>query len=250
MVEALGPEGQLGEIEMSCGINPVVDLAEATLWVRGSEREPFQSFGLMLTGARVDAARIAGCHEQLVHARGGSVARFDAPTGPLLASDDLGSAIALVDDRTVVTGAVRTVAEAMAARRGLLPSLSERPAIAGVWPRVRARSTIAAALELPSHWQAALREIRTFEAVSSALQGIDAIGLAAKPTEHPVAEVHLHAATAGLAAESAALIRTSAANPPDGVEPPWDELLRSAKVDVDGHYIVVHVDLSSLSAHR
>jgi hypothetical protein len=250
LLEAFVPEEQLSEIEVSCGIDPIADLAEATLWVRGSDREPFQSFGLVLTGAGVDAARIADCHEQLVDARGGSVARIDAPTGPLLASDDLRSAIALVDDRTVITGAVQTVTEAMAVRRGLLPSLSERPTVAGMWPRVRARSAIAAALELPSHWQAALQEITTFEVVSSALHGIDAIGLAARPAERPVAEVHLHAATAELAAESAALIRANAANPPDGVEPPWDELLRSAKVDLDGHYIVVHVDLSSLSAHH
>jgi hypothetical protein len=248
LLGAFVPEEQLSEIEIICGIDPIADLAEATLWVRGSEREPFQSFGLMLRGARVDAAQIADCHEKLVNARGGSVARLDAPTGPLLASNDLGSAIALVDDRTVVTGAARTVAEAMAVHHSLLPSLSERPAIAGMWPRVRARSAIAAALELPSHWQAALRQITAFEAVSSALHGVDAIGLAARLAERPVAEVHLHAATAELAAESAALIRTSAANPPDGIESPWDELLRSAKVDLDGQYIVVHVDLSSLPA--
>jgi len=250
LLEAFVPEEKLSEIEMRCGIDPIADLAEATLWVRGSEREPFQSFGLMLTGARIDAARIADCHEHLVDARGGSVARLDAATGPLRASDDLASAIASVDDRTIITGAVQTVAEAMAARRGLIPNLSERPAIAGMWPRVRARSAIAAALELPSHWQAALREITTSEVVASALHSVDAIGLAARPAERPVAEVHLHAATAELAAESAALMRASAANPPDGIEPPWDELLRSVKIDLDGHYIVVHVDLSSLSTRR
>jgi hypothetical protein len=250
LLEGFVPASELSEIALRCGLDPVADLAEATLWVRGSEREPLQSFGLMLTGARVDAAQIADCYERLVDARGGSVTRIDAPTGPLLASNDRGSAIALVDDRTVVTGAIRTVAEAMAARQGLLPTLSQRPAIAALWPTVSAGSAIAAALDLPSHWQTALERITRFDKAASTLRGIDAMGLAARPAAPPVAEVHLHAVSVELAAETAARIRAAAANPPNAIEPPWDELLRSALVSLDGRNIIVRVDLSTLLAPR
>ena len=249
LLDAVVREEQLSEVEATCGLDPIADLAELTVWVRGSAEQPFESFGLMLTGRRVDATEIATCYEALVDARGGSVTRLDAPTGPLLASEDRGSAIALVDTRTVVTGGVRTVAEAMAVRRGLLPTLAERAPVASLWPAVSPGAAIAATLEPPSHWKAALERITTFDA-ASALHGIDAIGLAVRPGEAQRAEVHLQAKTPELAAQSAALIRRMAEAPPDAMEPPWDELVRTGEVAVDGRHVVVSVDVSSLSPDR
>ena len=169
LLDAFAQDAELSEIEATCGLDPIADLSRATVWARGSDREPFQSFGLMLTGANVDAARIAECYERLVEARGGSVTRLEAPTGPLLASNDRGSAVALVDDRTVITGSVQTVAEAMAVQRGLLPTLAEREPIAALWPTVGRGAAIAAAVDPPSHWKAALERITSFGADASAL---------------------------------------------------------------------------------
>jgi len=250
MLDAFIGEAELSEIEATCGLDPVTDLAEVTIWVRGSERQPFESFGLMLTGAQVDAAQIAECYEQLVDARGGSVTRLEAPTGPFLASDDRSSAIAFVDNRTVITGSVRTVAEAMAAERGLLPTLVERVAVASLWPTVSAGAAIAAAVDPPPHWKAALERITTFGADASALHGVDAIGLTIRPGRSHAAEIHLDATTRELAAQSAELIRTLATVPGDAAEPPWDAVLRSAEVTVEGRHLTVHVDLASLTPRR
>jgi hypothetical protein len=250
LLDTFVDEAELGGIEATCGLDPIADLAEVTIWVRGSERQPLQSFGLMLTGARVDAVQIAECYEKLVEVRGGSVTRLEATTGPLLASDDRGSAIALVDDRTVITGSVRTVAEAVAVRRGLLPTLAERSPIASMWPTVSSGAAIAAALDPPSHWKAALERITTFGASASALHGIDGIGLAVRPGPSQAAEVYLDAGTSELAAQSAKLVRGWATAPPEAVEPPWDALLRSAKVAVHGRHVLVRVDVSSLVADR
>jgi hypothetical protein len=250
LLDAFLDEEQLSDIEATCGLDPLEDLVEVTVWVRGSEQQPFQSFGLMLTGGHADAAQIADCYEELVEARGGSVRRLEGPTGPLLASDDRGSAIARVDERTVVTGAVRTVTEAMAVRRGLLPTLAERGPIATLWRAVSPGAAVAAALDPPLNWQAALERITTFDTVESALQGIVAIGLAVRPGKAQAADVYLDAATPELAEKSAELIRAIAVTPPDAVEPPWDALLQSAKVAIAGSRIVVRVDVSTLPAPR
>ncbi|MGB5696253.1 MAG: hypothetical protein WBM46_11405, partial [Polyangiales bacterium] len=112
------PKEQLSEIEAVCGLDPLTALSDVTIWVRGSDDQPLQSIGLMLRGRMVDAVALAECHRLLVEARGGSVVRLDGPAGAFLASQDRRSAVALLDDRTIVTGSVSTVAEAMAVRRG------------------------------------------------------------------------------------------------------------------------------------
>jgi hypothetical protein len=246
LVDAFVGADRLSEIEATCGLDPMSDLSEATIWVRGSESQPFQSFGLMLTGRRVDAAGLAECHKLLVEARGGSVVRLEAPTGPVLASDDHRSAIALLDGRTVVTGSVRTVAEAMAVHRGLLPTLGDRAPIAALWPEISPDAAIAAALDPPGHWKTALERAAAFDAEESALQGIEAVGLAVKLGSGRATELVLDVATPELANESAALIRAWAASPPPDVEAPWDAILQTARVTIEGRRIRIAVDVSSL----
>lgn len=249
-VRAFVAEEQLSEIEATCGLDPIADLSEVTVWVRGSESQPFQSFGLMLTGRQVDAAALAECHRLLVEARGDSVVRIEAPTGPLLASQDRGSAIAMLDERTVVTGSTNTVAEAMAVHRGILPALVERAPVATMWPEVSPGAAIAAALDPPQHWKAAFERIASLGADASALEGIEAIGLAVRTDGRRATEVHLQVANPELATRSAAIIRGWAASPPEEVQPPWDTVLGSAEVDVDGRRVLVTVDVSSLPTPR
>lgn len=249
-MRAFVAEEQLSEIETTCGLDPIADLSEATVWVRGPDSQPFQSFGLMLTGRRVDAAALANCHKLLVEARGESVVRVDVPTGPLLASQDRGSAIAMLDERTVVTGSIRTVAEAMAVHRGLIPPLSERAPIATLWPEVSSGAAIAAVLDPPQHWKAALERIAALGADASALEGIEAIGLAVKRGGVRGTQVHLDVASPKLAAQSAEVIRGWVHSPPEDVQPPWDAVLRSAEVRIAGRRVLVTVDVSSLPTHR
>jgi hypothetical protein len=62
--------------------------------------------------------------------------------------------------------------------------------------------------------------------------------------------VLLEAESPTLAAQSAELIRGWTTTPPNAVGPPWDALLRSAKVAVDGRRVFVRVDVTSLAAGR
>lgn len=176
--------------------------------------------------------------------------RIEAPTGPLLASQDRGSAIAMLDERTVVTGSTNTVAEAMAVHRGILPALVERAPVATMWPEVSPGAAIAAALDPPQHWKAAFERIASLGADASALEGIEAIGLAVRTDGRRATEVHLQVANPELATRSAAIIRGWAASPPEEVQPPWDTVLGSAEVDVDGRRVLVTVDVSSLPTPR
>lgn len=250
LVEAFVGVEQLSDIEATCDLDPMRDLSELVLWVRGSEREPFESFGLSLTGKTVDAAAIAECHRLLVDARGGSVIRLEAPSGPLLASDDRRSAIALVDERTVITGAVRTVAEAMAVRQGRLPALEERSRVAEVWPRVRRGAALAAVFDPPAYWKTALERIPAFGADPSALEGIETVALSAKRGSETTIDVLVDASTPELAERNAEIIRSWVDEPPADVEPPWTEVLRSARIRVEGVRVIATLDVAALATAR
>jgi len=250
LIDAFVDEEQLSEIEAICGLDPLVALSEATVWVRGPENQPFQSFGLMLRGRTVDAATLAECHQLLVEARGGSIVRLEGPVGPVLASRDRRSAIAVLDYRTIVTGSVGTVAEAMAVLRGTAPALIERPRIALLWPQVNAGASVAAVLDPPEHWKSALERVAKLGHQASALQGLQSIALSVPSGSEQTVDLYVDVANADLAAEDAALIRAWATTPPDSVEAPWTEVLQSARVQVREHTIVVTLDVSSLSGNR
>jgi len=250
LVEAFVGVEQLSDIEATCDLDPMHDLSELVLWVRGSEQEPFESFGLSLTGKTIDATAIAECHRLLVDARGGSVIRLEAPSGPLLASDDRRSAIALVDERTVITGAVRTVAEAMAVRQGRLPALEERTRVAEVWPRVRRGAALAAVFDPPAYWKTALERIPAFGADPSALEGIETVALSAKRGSETTIDVLVDASTPELAERNAEIIRSWVDEPPADVEPPWTEVLRSARIRVEGVRVIATLDVAALATAR
>lgn len=247
LLAAFIADEQLSEIEASCGLNPLSALSEATVWVRGPEDQPFQSVGLMLRGRSVDAATLADCHRLLVEARGGSVVRLDAPIGPMLTSKDGRSAIALIDERTVVTGAAATVAEAVAVHRELMPSLLERPRMAALWPKVSRSAGIAAALDPPEHWRSALERVAKLGEEASVLDGLEALGASVQTGSRHTVSVYIDVADANRAAENAKLIQAWAAAPPGDVQPPWIDVLSSARVQVRGSTILVALDVSSLS---
>jgi hypothetical protein len=247
LVGAFVAEEQLSEIEAICGLDPLVALSEATVWVRGREDQPFQSIGLMLRGRAADAATLAECHRLLVETRGGSMIRLQGPAGPVLTSRDRRSAIALLDDRTIVTGSVEAVAEVLAVRRGTAPALIERPRIATLWPRVAAGASVAAVFDPPQHWKSALERVAKLGNEASAMQGLRGIALSVESGSARTVEVYIEVADAELAAQDAALIRAWATSPPDSVEQPWADVLRSARVQVRERTIAVTLDVSSLS---
>lgn len=250
LVDAFVAPEQLSHIEAVCGLDPLAALTEITVWVRGPEEQPFQSIGLMLKGRTVDAASLADCHRSLVEARGGSVVRLEGTAWPVLASRDRQSAIALLDDRTVVTGSVPTVTEALAVRQGTAPALIERPAIAGMWPRVSKGAGIAAVLDPPEHWRSALERVAKLGEEASAMEGLQAMALSVRSGSRQTVDLYLEVTDAALALRNAELIRAWRESPPEGLKPPWKDLLRSAHVQARGRTVLVTVDVSSLSSLR
>jgi hypothetical protein len=247
LVEAFVEKERLTEIEKTCAIAPLEALSEITVWVRGPDDQPFQSIGLMLKGRTVDAATLAECHRQLVEGRGGSVVRVDAPMGPLLTSRDRQSAIALVDDRTIVTGSVRTVAETMEVTRGVAPSLAERTAFTALWQKVGPRSAVAAALEPPAHWREALGSVGGISAGRSMLEGVRGLGLTIRSGSERTVELYVDLVDPGAAHRDVGEIEAWLRDPPDSVEPAWAEVLRTAQVQAEGATIRIKLDVSNLA---
>lgn len=248
LFEALIGEESLSEIEATCGLDPFATLSEATAWVRGPEDQPFQSIGLILRGSSADAETLAECHRLLVEKRQGSVVRLDGPAGPLLASRDRRSAIARLDDRTVVTGSVATVAEAMAVQRGTAPALSDRTRIARLWPEVSSGACIAAVLDPPTHWRSALERVAELGDGASAIEGVESIAFTVPAGSAQTVDVYIEVTDAELAKRDAALIGAWVAAPSASVDAPWTDVLRSARVKVRRSTIAVTLDVSSLSA--
>jgi hypothetical protein len=246
--EAFLPTEALTELTTTCELDPFTDLREVSVWVRGSDRAPFESFGLMLRGRLVDAAEIVACYRKLVEARGGTVVRLEASSGPMLASDDRRSAVAVLDSRSVVTGSVETVEEAMAVRRGLLPALGERAPIARLWREMSPGAAMVAAVHPPQHWAEALQRSTVFDAEhASVLQGVEALAFAVKPGPKRLVEVLLDTDAPEAAEQIVTLLRDWVEAPPQGIEPPWEGLLRSATVRAKGARARVTVDLASLA---
>lgn len=250
LLGAMVAEEQLTEIETTCGITPLEALSEITVWVRGPEEQPFQSIGLMLKGRSVDATTLAECHRSLVRARGGSVVRLEAPTGALLTSRDRRSAIGILDDRTVVTGSVRTVAEAMAAHSGLVPSLIERGSIAALWPRLNRNAAVAALLEPPEHWKEALQSVAGLESGRSAFDGARSLGLAIRAGSDRTIEGYVELGDAETARRNVGRMATWLVDPPDSVESPWSDLMRHATVETEGRMLRINLDVSHLAGSR
>jgi hypothetical protein len=250
LFEAFIDPEQLSEIEGTCGLDPLASLSEATIWVRGPEDQPLQSIGLMLRGSSVDASTLAECHRRLVEKREGSVVRLEGPAGPFLASRDRQSAIAPLDERTIVTGSVATVAEAMAVQRGTAPALVERSRMAGLWRKVSDASCIAAVLEPPPHWKSALERIAELGDGASAVEGVQGIAFAVQAGSTQTVDVYIDVTDAELAEQDAALIRAWVVSPPRSLDVRWAQVLRSARVRACRSTIVVTLDVSSLSSSR
>jgi len=250
LIDAFIPEEELSEIEAICGLEPLDTLSEVTVWVRGPDDQPFQSIGLMLRGRTADSATLAECHRLLVEERGGSIVRLEGPAGPFLASRDRRSAIAVLDNRTIVTGSVRTVAEVMEVWRGAAPALVERSGVATLWRQVSPGAGIAAVLEPPEHWKSALGRVAKLGNEVSPLAGARTIALSVESGSTRTIDLYIETTDAERAQQDAELIRASVASPPASIEPPWVALLQSARVYVRERTIVVTIDVSSLSRAR
>ncbi len=247
LLGAFVADQQLSEIEAVCALNPIEALSEVIVWVRGPDDQPFQSIGVMLQGRDASATAMATCHRALVEGRGGSVVRLDGPAGPMLANLDQRSAISVVDDRTIIAGSVTTVTEAIAVRRGTAPALVERDLIAARWPVLSRGSSISAILEPPDHWMSALERVMQRSGGPSALEGAQTIGLFVESGSARAVTLSIDVSSAELAAQDAERIRHWIAAPPESVEPPWTNVLQSARVSARERTIEVTVDVSSLS---
>gem|GEM_PF-1458789 len=242
----LVPAERLSEIEARCGLAPLAALRDATVWVGGPEGEPFQSVGLLLRGRTADAETIAQCYRSLVEARGSAIDRIATPMGPLLRSRDGASALAQVDDYTVVTGSRETVAEVMAVRRGAAPSLVEAAAFRDIWSRVAVGAAVAGVFVAPPRWQSAFERIGTLGDQASVLTGVKSLGLTTRAKIPTALEVMIDVNDAETARRNAALMSAWSESPPETVEPYLVDLARSAQIEVDGRRITVTLDVSGL----
>ena len=250
LLAAIVPPDRLSEIESTCGLDPMGTLAEVVAWVRGTEEQPVQAVGLMLRGRTVDAADLASCHRTLVEARGGDVVRIDSGSGPLLASRDRRSAVALLDSQRIVTGAVRTVAEAVAVSRGAAPSLAEGSPLAEVWPEIARSAAIVGALDPPDRWKSAIARAMRLGDRGAALQAMRLLSVSTADGKAHTLTVRIDADDPGSAKAIAATLETWLASPPEDLEPPWDALSDSARVDTRGSAVTVTLSLASLSTDR
>lgn len=246
LLAAFVAEEQLSEIEAVCALDPIEALSEIIVWVRGPDDQPFQSIGVMIQGRAASAETLAACHRALVEGRGGSIVRLDGPAGPMLTDLDQRSAIAVIDDRTIIAGSVTTVAEAIAVRRGTAPALIERRRIAARWPLLNPGSSISAILEPPDHWMSALERVTKRLDGPSALEGAQTIGLSVESGSAGTVKLYIDVSNAKLAVQDAERIRHWIASPPKNVEPPWTNVLQSALVLARGRTIELTFDVSSL----
>ena len=240
------PAERLSEIEVRCGLVPLTALDDATVWVGGPEGEPFQSMGLLLRGRTADAETLAECYRTLVEARGGAIDRVATPTGPLLRSRDGQSALAQVDDRTVVTGSTATVAEFMAVERGVVPPLVEETRFRDIWSRVSVGAAIVGVFVAPPRWQSAFERVGAIGDRASALAGVEGLGLTTRAKTPTALTVVLEVTDSEVARRDAALMEVWLEAPPDTVEPYLVDLARSAQIHVDGALITLTLDVSSL----
>jgi len=240
------PAERLSEIEARCGLAPLAALSDATVWVGGPEGEPFQSIGLLLRGRTADAETLAECYQTLVEARGSAIDRVATPTGPLLRSRDGQSALAQVDDHTVVTGSADTVSEFLAVGRGVVPPLVEEARFRDIWSRVAVGAAIAGVFVAPPRWQSAFERIGAISDQASALAGVEGLGLTTRANIPTALTVVLDVTDSAVARRDAALMEVWMESPPDTVEPYLVNLARSAQIQVDGARITVTLDVSSL----
>ncbi|MBW2225103.1 MAG: hypothetical protein JRF54_12990, partial [Deltaproteobacteria bacterium] len=110
--------------------------------------------------------------------------------------------------------------------------------------------SVAAALEPPKHWKAALERVATLGDQASAMQGLRSIGLSVQSGSTQTLVVYIDVDDADLAAQGATVIRAWAMSPPKSVQVPWTDVVRSARVQVRERTIVVTLDVSSLAEAR
>jgi hypothetical protein len=244
------PDEQLSEIEAVCGLDPRLALAEATAWVRGSDEQPIQSIGLLLRGRSTDAATLADCHRALVEARGGSIVRIDSTSGPILASRKRGSAIAALDSRTIVTGSVGTVAEAVAVHRGAAPSLAEGTPLAVLWREVAPGSGIVAIADPPPHWKSAIVRVMGLEQEAAALDHIQTIAVSAGPGSAGTLDLHIDAGDPEGAKQVADVLESWLASSTERLEQDPLELEQPAELSVRNQTVMVTLKIPSPSPDR
>ncbi|MCZ6805922.1 MAG: hypothetical protein O7F08_03140 [Deltaproteobacteria bacterium] len=242
----LVPAERLSEIEARCGLDPLAALSDVTVWVGGPEGESFQSVGLLLQGRTVDSETLAECYRTLVEARGSAIDRVATSTGPLLRSRDGRSALAQVDEHTVVTGSTDTVAEFMAVGRGAVAPLFEEARFRDIWSRMAIGAAIAGAFVAPPRWQSAFERIGAVSDQASALAGVEGLGFTTEAEIPTAITVVLDVKDSDIARRDVALMEVWMESPPDTIEPYWVDIARSAQIEVDGALITLTLDVSGL----
>ena len=226
LVETVSEPRTLSTIEQLCQLDPWNELSEIVVWFQGDRG--FRSTGLVLRGSTADAERLAKCHDTLVRARGGAVARVDTAYGPILKSRDDDSALAKVDARTVVTGSEATVRSYLSTRGADTPSLRGRPDMLEPWNEPDP-APIAAIVDLPTSWRAAIDRLGPNDAsILGALGGVKTITFRAQDREALKGSFAFDFESTEQAAKSATRLAQLSNTPPPSLPPVFASMIRNA----------------------
>ena len=247
LVAQLVPERELSELEAHCGLQPLTDFRELTIWGGGPDGRSFRSVGLLLRARDADAETLAECYRTLVEARGGTLIRTQTPSGPVLASSDGRSAFARVGAERVVTGSPSTVAELLAVVRGEARPLAKQRDFLKLWSSLGGDGAITGVFLPPQSWRSALERAGRIGAGVSAVSGVEAVGLVTGVPKQREAKLLLRTSDQDTARRDATLIEVWASDPPDTLPKGWAVAIRSAEISVEANVITVTVDLSRLN---
>ncbi|MEM7433933.1 MAG: hypothetical protein AAF436_02185 [Myxococcota bacterium] len=239
LLDSLSLDAGLDEIGVACDFDPRTSIEELTVWAGGAEGEPLSSVGLLLRGrGDVDAEALARCYQALVERRGSTIDRRMTPAGPVLFSRDGRSALAAVDDRTVVTGSGSTVAEFLAAASGKAPALFDDHKFNALWSTV-GTAPIAGAFVAPPRWRDALARLGAIGDRASALADVEAVGFTLGAAADGPLVVWIDVDSPATAEQNAALMKVWVDAPPEEVPAAMIDIARRADIETRGSRIRV-----------
>ena len=135
----------------------------------------------------------------------------------------------------------------MEVAHGVVPALIDRASFAALWRRVSLHSAVAAVIEPPKHWREALEGLGKRDGERSALEGVRAFALAIRSGSERTVEVRVDFANPEAVHGDAIEIEAWLHDPPDSVESPWADVLRTGRVRTEGRTIQINLDVSSLA---
>jgi hypothetical protein len=164
-----------------CGYDPLDEVDDATVFVFGSPRRPFEHIGFVARGELARGAenrqRLMSCVSRVVGG-GGAMQRVEIEGEPAIASSTGESHAAFLGSDGIVGGDRAVVARVVRVARGDEPPARSDATLSRLWARVSHDRDIVAVAHLPERWIPALRRMsRSLHGELGALAAVRAIGV-------------------------------------------------------------------------